>query len=267
MRFSAFVVALIVAYGCFSMFGYQIRGFIIYLIFYICICQLRNWQNALTLNAVLISHFVAYGTMNDATIKNEICIFLIGTGFGVLANLHLRKQVDYIETLKTEADEQIVGILSRMSERIMNKDISDYNGDCFIALKRQIRKAKNVAEENYNNQFRKDDMYDKEYILMRERQYHVLYEMYRNVRTLHSQPNTAQRISEFMQIMADVFHKENDGVQLMEAFWEMDADMKKHPLPITRKEFEDRARLFVLMRNIEEFIQIKIDFINVQQKM
>ena len=47
---------------------------------------------------------------------------------------------------------------------------------------------------------------------------------------------------------------------LMEAFKEMDAYMKKQPLPTVRQEFEDRARLFIMMRHIEEFITIKKEF-------
>ena len=37
-------------------------------------------------------------------------------------------------------------------------------------------------------------------------------------------------------------------------------EMKETPLPVTREEFEDRARLFALMQDIEEFLQIKAEF-------
>lgn len=261
-RFYAFLVALFIAYICFFFLGFHISAFMVYLVVYVFICQIFNWYNALTLNSVLISHFVAYGCMDVTTLKNEILIFIIGVSIGVLANLHLRKRVDYIEKLKKEADEQIIEILSRMSERIMNNDMTGYNDTCFLTLKKQIREAKNVADANYKNQFKKDDIYDIEYILMRDRQCHILYEMYKNVRTLNSQPSTAKKISDFMKLMSEVFDKENNGIELMEQFKEMDVYMKSRPLPIVRKEFEDRARLFVLMRNIEEFIQIKIDFMN-----
>lgn len=259
-RFYAFIVSLLIAYLCFLLFGFQITGFLVYLAFYVIICHLLHWYYAMTMNAVLISHFVSYGVMNAETIINEILIFVIGVGTGVIANLHLRKKVDYIEELKQEADEQIIRILQRMSERILNVDMTDYNADCFMELKKHIRKAKNLAEENYLNQFNKNDRYDIEYIMMRDRQCQVLYEMYKNVRKLNGRPETAREISHFMQMMAQAFHKDNDGAELMKHFREMDVYMKSRPLPTERKEFENRARLFVLMRNIEEFIQIKTDF-------
>lgn len=261
-RFYAFLVSLFLAFLCFSLFGFRIRGFLVYLIFYIILCELLHWYYAMTMNAVLISHFVSYGVMSAETVINEVLIFIIGVGIGVIANLHLRKKVDYIEELKQEADQQIVNILNRMSERIVNVDMTDYNADCFIELRKLIRKAKNLAEENYLNQFNKDDRYDIEYIMMRDRQCQVLYEMYKNVRKLNSRPETAKEISHFMQVMARAFHRDNDGMELMKQFREMDVYMKKSPLPTERIEFENRARLFVVMRNIEEFIKIKADFAN-----
>ena len=71
---------------------------------------------------------------------------------------------------------------------------------------------------------------------------------------------TAKRISDFLKDMSEVFEKGNDGRALMKEFLQMDVWMKSKPLPVERKEFEDRARLFALMRDMEEFIGIKVEF-------
>lgn len=259
-RLIAFIVALLIAFVCFGVFGFTKQAFLIYIIPYIFVCHIFKWNSAIAMNSVLVSHFVSLGSMDAASVANEVLIFAIGVGIGIIANLHLRKKVDYIEEMKRATDEQIVKILNRMSERIINKDISDYNGECFKILEKLIRDAKNIAEENYNNQFGKNDVFDIEYLAMRERQYIVLYEMYKNARELESKPITAEKISVFFSDMANVFDKDNDGKALMEEFLEMDMYMKSQVLPVNRQEFEDRARLFNLMRRIEEFINIKIEF-------
>lgn len=259
-RLIAFAIALAIAFVCFSAFGVTRSGFLIYIVLYIFVCLLFKWNNAITINSVLVSHFVMMGVMDISQIANEIMIFVIGVGIGIGANLHLHKKVDYIEELKNATDEQIKKILHRMSERIRNKDLSDYNGDCFKSLEKSLRKAKNLAEENYNNQFGKTDIFDIEYLAMRERQYIVLFEMYKTVRKLESKPITAEKVATFFTNMANEFDKDNDGKELMDRFAEMDRYMKSQVLPTTRQEFEDRARLFNLMRKIEEFINIKIEF-------
>lgn len=259
-RFYAFISALVIAAICFGIFGVHLNAFFLFLAIYILVCQIFGWHAAMAVNSVLISHFVSEGAMTLPIIMNEVLIFLIGVIAGIVANLHLHKKERYIRELEQNADAQIVKILSRMSERVVNKDISDYNGECFVVLEKMIRKAKDTAEENYKNQFRKDDIFDIEYLKMREEQCQVLFEMYKSARALGSSPATAKRISDFMALMAKVYAKGNDCAMLMKLFKELDNHMKGQPLPVTRKEFEDRARLFALMRSMEEFIQIKIVF-------
>lgn len=259
-RLLAFLSAMLTAFLCFRVLGYTMIAFGIFLIFHIFVCQVFQWNHSMAMTALLMSHFLAVGNMSVATVLNECQIFLIGVGMGVIANLHLRKNVNYIEELKESTDDQIRQILSRMSERIINSELSDYNGDCFRALKESISKAKSVADANYNNQLRVRDTYDMEYIRMREKQGLLLYEMYKNVCQIHTTPITAKKISDFLQEMSDGYHKSNTGRELMEQFRELDLSMKRKPLPTERVEFEDRARLFYLLRYIEEFIQIKIDF-------
>ena len=259
-RLYAFIVAMAIAYVSFQVIGFTVEAYLLYLVVFIFVCQLCKWHSAIAMDSVLISHFITFGNMEFDSICNEVTIFALGVGIGIIANLHLRKRVNYIEELKSGTDEQIIRILSRMSKRILNQDKSDYNGDCFAVLKKQIRTAKNVAEENYNNQFGSGDTYDMEYIKMREEQLQILYEMYKNVRAIHTIPGTAEKISVFLHEMSKAYHRTNTGKELMEQFLKLDASMKSQPLPVERKEFEDRAKLYGLLRNIEEFIQIKIDF-------
>lgn len=259
-RLLGYLVALAVAYVCFKTFGFTYEAFFLFLIIFIGICQMTGWYNAITMNLVLMSHFMTYGDMNWQHIANETSIFFIGATVGIIANLHLKKNVTYIEELKEEADNQIRMILFRMSERIMDKDLSDYNGECFGRLEKIIRHAKNVADENFNNQFGRKDIYDREYLKMREKQCQVLYEMYDCARRLTTTPITAEKVSGFLRKMSEEYHKNNTGGELALEFKKMDKGMKARPLPVERKEFEDRAMLYMLLRKIEEFIQLKINF-------
>ncbi len=259
-RLYAFAAAIGIAFVCFGALGVTLQAYFVYLIIFIWVCQIFKWYSAMAMNSVLISHFVTFGVMNVETVANEVFIFIVGVSAGILSNMYLHKRTDYAEQLMQEMDAQIVKILSRMSERILDKDISDYNGACFQVLAQQIEYARKVAEENYNNQFNPEDTFDLEYIAMRDQQRMVLYEMYKNVRSLHTTPITAKRISDFLRDMSEAFEKGNNGNNILQEFLQMDVWMKSKPLPVERKEFEDRARLFCLMRDMEEFIRIKVEF-------
>lgn len=260
MRFLAFAVALVIAFGCYSLVGYHIGAFAVFLVIFIPVCQICKWSYAMTICSVVASHFLILGDMSIAHIMNEILIFTIGVGMGVIANLHLRKDVNYIEQLKDETDAEMKSILAGMAEHILDAENTDYNGELLHQLRKSIRHAKNVADRNYNNQFRTTDIYDIEYIRMRDKQCMVIHEMYKIVRHIETTPSTAHLISDFLKYMSETYHKDNDGKLTLEKFKEMDMAMKSKPLPVERKEFEDRAMLFNLMRKIEEFVILKIEF-------
>lgn len=259
-RILALMIALVIARISYWIFGFTQVGFFVYIVPYVFLCYLKKWNAAITMNSVLVSHFLNYQSMGIEYILNEIFIFGIGISVGILINLHLHSKKEYIEKLKNDTDEQIVTILTKLGDRIQNKNVEEYNEDPFKVLEHIIREAKNTAEENYNNQLRKQDRYDTEYVAMRHKQYAILYDMHKIVIKLETTPSTAGIIADFFDKIAKVFHRDNDGQDLMKQFKEMDTYMKKQPLPIKRQEFEDRARLFMLMRCIEEFIEIKMEF-------
>lgn len=152
-----------------------------------------DWTHAITMNAVLISHFVTSNRLDEEMIINEILLFVVGVGVGIVANLHLRRNVRKFAKLKAATDEQIIKIIARMSERVQRHDMSDYNGECFKVLEKLLRDTKNMAEKNYNNQLSKKELEDLHYIAMRERQCVALYEMYNLIRHLETTPVPVQK--------------------------------------------------------------------------
>jgi len=259
-RLVAFIIALGIAYGCFQVFGVNQWAFMVYILPYAFICCLNKWNAATAMNSVLISHFLTFGRMDAQAVVNEVLIFVVGVGIGIFMNMSLRSDRDAMVVLKKRTDEQISKILSRMGKRINDKDLADYNGECFKTLERIIRDAKNTAEVNYKNQLKRQQDKDAEYIAMRTRQYAVLREMYKMVSTLQTTPRTARVISDFFENMAEAFHEKNDCKLLLEQFGEMKKYMEEQPMPENRPEFEDRARLFMLMSYIQEFLEIKEKF-------
>ncbi len=265
-RLIAFVIALGLAYISFRVIGFNHWAFMVYILPYAFVCCLKKWNAAIAMNSVLISHFISFGKMDGEALLNELLIFGIGVGIGIFMNLHLRSDRAAMDALKQQTDEHIAKILYRMGERINNKDLADYNGECFQALEHIIRDAKNTAELNYKNRLKRERDSDAAYIAMRNRQYAVLREMYKMVSTLETTPGTARAISDFFGYMADAFHEKNDCRELLEQFAQMDDYMEKQPLPESRQEFEDRARLFMLMRYIQEFLEIKKHFVETENR-
>ena len=259
-RLLAFVVALVISITLFNLLGFTVPVFFLYLLLFILVCQWRKWISAMAMDSVLISHFLSFGKTSANEIKNEVLLFVLGVGCGILVNLLLHKKTDYIEELKNHTDDKIKLALHRMALRIQNPDLADYDGSCFTSLNQSLFIAKKQAEENYNNQFSKKDTFDARYLEMREKQTKVLYEMFKAARDLGSVPSTATLLSEFLEKVSNEYHKDNDVKALLDELSQIHDKMKNVPLPQTRTEFESRANLFTLMERLKEFLQIKRNF-------
>lgn len=259
-RLLAFATALAISLLLFNLLGFTVQVFFIYLVAFILICQWRGWISAMAMDSVLISHFLTFGKSGLSEITNELLLFALGVGFGILVNIFLHKNTDYIEELKTQTDEKIRLALHRMSLRILDPNLSDYNGECFISLNQSLFTAKKQAEENFNNQFSKKDTYDSRYLAMRENQTKVLQEMFKCARKITSRPHTAPLVADFLEKVSQEYHKDNDVSSLLEELTELRNKMKSLPLPLERAEFEDRANLFMLLERLEEFLLIKNQF-------
>ena len=256
-RFLAFAVALIIALVCYSVIGYNLPAFCLYLLLFIVFCRLFGFYSAMAMDSVLISHFLSTGVMNAESVLNEVFLFIIGTLLGIIVNLTLRRDRKRMEELTDRTDEQIKHILYRASERIIDTDLHNYDGHCLDVLDTLLDKAEKQALTDYKNDLIDPDKIDIKYIEMRRKQAEILKEIYRNVSDIRTTPDTAKIISDFLHKTADDYSRDNDVSDLIEAVRSISLGFKEFPLPKSREEFEDRARLFVLMRSIEDFLSIK----------
>ncbi len=266
-RALAFLCALVLAAGCFGLFGFTLLAFGVYLLLFALLCLNMGWIEAITSVSVLVTHFLAEKSMTLPDIYNEALIFLIGTGTGILVNLHLHRRQGEFDRLAGEVDIRIKEILRHMSQCLIAEHKSDSSFDHFEKLAESLEAAGLCATANYNNQFRSSDTFELEYIRMREQQSIVLQGIYNNIKTLRHLPAQAAQISELLQEIESCYHKNNTAEVLLKRVDEFFYIMEKQELPSSRCEFEARAILFYILKQLQELIQIKREFILRQSKL
>lgn len=260
-RGMAYVCALVLASVCFQLFGYTLPAFGLYLFLFAFLCMMTGWQEAITTDSVLISHFLNEGNMDWQLVGNETMLFIIGVGLGILVNLHLHSKEADFEKLTEEVDGQMKGILRRMSVWIREPDKSGYNADCFGKLEESVRQAKLCAAANYNNSLFRKRTDELDYIRMREQQVVVLKGIYQNIKSLDYLPEQAMKVGAFFAEVEQAYHKENTVEELLRRLQAFLEEMKQERLPENREEFEARAILFYILMQMEELLQIKRRFI------
>ena len=111
LRILAFLSALLISFTSFKLLGFNSLGYGVYLLLDVGVCVFFGWTAAITINAVLISHFLLAGNMDMHMLINESLLFVIGVSTGFAANLHLRKNPYQMEELRDSTDSSILRYL------------------------------------------------------------------------------------------------------------------------------------------------------------
>lgn len=257
----AFLCALILAFLCYSLFGLGVGAFIIYLFLFAFLCLSAGWGEAIAMDSVLISHFLTEQSLDREMFVNEVLLFLIGTSFGILINLHLRKKEGEFDRLSIQVDDEIKGIVHRMAENLRREDKTGYNADCFGRLEDKLGLAKECALRNWNNTLWSQSSYELDYIRMRENQSRVLRNIYDSIVRIRMLPAQTMQVADFFEEIEAQYHRDNDVEELLTILKNMLADMKQENLPKSREEFEARALLFYTLMQLEEFLTLKNRFV------
>ena len=253
----AFLCALLLAAGC---FGYSLPGFTVYLLLFALLCLCVGWGAAIAMDSVLITHFLGEQSMAPVFLLNEVLLFFIGTGMGILVNMHLhRKEADF-RRLSDEVDSQIKGILHRMSLWLPREDKSEYGSGCFEKLDKALEEARLCAAANYNNSVLERNPRELDYIEMREKQSIILKGIYENIKSITFLPEQAKQVAELFGKIEEDYHRENTVEELLNSLGKLLEEMKQQELPASREEFEARAILFYILMQTESFLNLKRDY-------
>lgn len=257
----AFLCALILSYLCFRWLDFSVIAFILYLFLFAFLCLSAGWGQAIAMDSVLISHFLTEQRFDSAMVVNELLVFAVGTLYGILINLHLRKKEVEFDRLSKLVDDEIKGIIHRMAENIRQEDKTNYHSDCFVRLEDKIHLAKECALRNWNNTLWSQSAYELDYIRMRENQSRVLKNIYDSIVRITMLPAQTMPVAAFFEEIEAQYHRDNNVEELLRLLEKMLSDMKRETLPQSREEFEARALLFYTLMQLEEFLTLKNKFV------
>lgn len=259
-RSMAFAAAVFLSWFCFWGLGYTVFAFGVYLFLFSTLCFICGWVEAVAMVSVLVTHFLTEGTMEWKILLNETGLFVIGTGTGIAFNSVLRRKEEEFYILADLTDTEIKGVLKRMSQWLLVEDKSGYRDLCFAELEKKADKAKKKAYENWENTLFSSDYIEIDYIEMRERQITVLRHMYNSIKMLKGMPAQTNKVAQIISTVERDYRRGNPVDGLIQELEQIFEDMKKEKLPQTREEFEDRAVLYYIMKQLDELLKYKQEF-------
>ena len=202
--------------------------------------------------------------MGAGLLLNESGLFVLGTGMGILANLHLHKKEELFDRLAERADRKMREVLNCLRRELTVRDESAKLREEAMQSLKELETAlvllKDCAYQNWNNTLFQNSVYEVEYARMRERQAEMLGHIQASVQMAQSMPRQAERIAGLVGKVEAEFDRDNTVKTLLEELQQVFEKMRQEPLPEKREEFEARAVLFYLLKQLEEFLELKWNF-------
>lgn len=255
-RIAAFIVAVAIAYIIFSSFGYTSIAFGIFVFAFVAACNISGLKDGIAMNAVLTTHFLIEKNMGFSFVLNEVAILLIGMSIGIGLNLMMPKYKNKLKEEQQMIEENIKRVLNEMADALRGNSqeiqISQLEG--------ALAKLLNKAYEEADNRFLADTKYLISYLEMRCVQVSVLQNMKANIKKLNEVLPQTHLVADYIEQVSNSFHEFNDVKELVTDLEELYTFFRNEDLPTYRGEFENRAILFLMLKEIEYFLEIKRDF-------
>lgn len=255
-RLMAYGSALVIAAVCFRLLGYTVVAFAVFLFLFAVLCCCTGWMYALSMVAVLISHFMAEGNMSRAMLMNETLLLLIGALCGIVVNLTLRANETKMKELIAWVDGEMKQLLTMAAEPARQAEAQAQ----LKKLDDALAQARELAMKNCGNRLLHASAFDLAYVDMRARQRDILAQILTATGQVKHIPAQHEAVAAFFQQVAEEYRMGNDVSDLQARLRSLLEGMKQEQLPVSREEFESRAVLYYMLVRLRDFLGVKGSF-------
>ncbi|CQR25990.1 membrane protein [Streptococcus varani] len=256
--FSTFL-ALAIAWGIFSLIGFEIWTLALYLLLYVPTAYYFRWEAGIAPSTVLVTHLLLEKNTSLVFLGNEVAIFLIGAGLALVFNLYMPSQEAKIQSYHHQVKDLLQLILLRFQDFLLKGDGRN-EASLINQLDDLLSQALKVVYLDRHNQVFHQTNYQVHYFEMRRAQNKVLRRMAKLINACQLEARESIILASLFERTAQQLSRENPALELLDDIALFHQTFRERPLPQTRQEFETRATLFQLLQDMEEFIQLKVDF-------
>jgi integral membrane protein len=258
-RLAAAVLALVIGMGIFAIFGFDVISFGLYLLCYIPLAYLLKVDIGVAPSTVLVIHLWTQQQLSFELFVNELLLVTIGAGVAILLNWYMPSYRQEIERVREEIEDKMREVLLKMSG-FLTIGNGKNDGEVLQLLKEKLSEAREYVRLEAENHLTKEVTYDYQYFEMRRDQSNLLEIMATNLNEFRWDGEEMAILSEMFKQTAQQLAEQNTASQLIDDIEDLLEQFRERPLPQTRREFEKRAQLYQLLRDLKRFVQLKVDF-------
>lgn len=210
-------------------------------------------------SSVIIMHLYGAGDITFSLLINETILIAVGVGVALVMNLYMPsvddKLLAYQKSIETNFSAILMGIV-----RYLRDNDHTWDGKEITETANLLNQAKSLAFRDVENHFlREEDLYY-HYFKMREKQFEIIERILPLVTNIPLVVKQSGIVAEFIEDLAENVHPQNTAILYLKKLEEMEIHFRGMALPQTREEFESRAALLQLMKEMERYLLLKHSF-------
>lgn len=262
-RILSFGVSVVLAGIIFQTARSEWIGFGLYIFLVVSICNFMEWKAAISVNAVIGTHFLTERDFSYEFIGNEFFLVAIGITVAVVLNLfhgNNNQKTQIIQRMR-EVENRMGMILGELAAYLDNRDMQRDVWEDICQLEESLRQYVAMAYEYQDNTFSSHPEYYINYFELRLNQCTVLHNLHSEMRKIRKIPEQAEVISQYILYLTDYVTELNipsEQIRRLDTIFEK---MEHEPLPKSREEFVNRAMLYHILMDLEEFLILKKRFV------
>lgn len=243
------------------MFYFIGQNFLVFALF-LTVFILTSWifkiPEGIVASTVLVTHLLTVNQITIYFIFEEVLLLVVAISIAFLFNMFY-PEFDKIKIKQNliKSDKVIEDQLLKIYHLLTNKETNYY-----IDPKKELNKIINEAEIQERNLITETNQNYTKYLYMRTMQLDILLKIEEQINSLIISHFYQIKIANLILKISDNIGFDNKALFLIDELNQLKEFFKIEPMPKYRYEFELRAILFIIINELEQFLQVKINFHN-----
>lgn len=263
-RFVTLATTAVLSWLIFNHLNYAWAAYGLVLMLVVFMAESLGLRATISVNAVAAAHLFTSGQLTAANVLNECILVIIGVTVAMLLNLYqenfAHKRQIIANMRKVEKGLQI--ILRELASCLRSGAAEKHVWDDILALEKEVQGYIDSSVEYQDNTFVTHPEYYISYFRMRYDQCRILQNLQYELDRIQEMPAQANIIADYLDYLADYVLEYNEPQKQIDRLREIIRNMRDDPLPVTRDEFQNRALLYHVLMDIEDFLACKTRFLD-----
>ncbi|MCM3769690.1 MULTISPECIES: aromatic acid exporter family protein [Priestia] len=255
-RFIACSLSILFSFIFFEGITYHPLVIGLMLLLFIPVTVIFKVNAGIVTSSVILLHIYSKGNMTWGIVFNELGLIVIGIGVALLVNLYMPSLDQELRTYQREIEENFRSMLKEIALYLRTND-SSWDGKEIADTVKTLEKAKSLAFRDVENHFVRGENYYYRYFKIREKQLEIIERTLPLITAIDLVVEQRYMIADFIEELSLSIHPGNTAKLFLAKLQHLREAFAEMPLPNTREEFEARADLLHVVKEIEQYLVIK----------